>query len=110
MKKDINNDKLHDALSAAKEKLRLDLDIQNFENQCFSVNNFLNKYGLFLRVYELKDKFLYLFKQDSETKTVFRELSRCINEKFNGFYIVRFGSSKKLRKSFHPIDMIYKPV
>ena len=29
-------------LFAAKEKLRLDLDIQNFENQCFSVNNLLN--------------------------------------------------------------------
>ena len=110
MKKDINNDKLHDALSAAKEKLRLDLDIQNFENQCFSVNDLLNKYGLFLRVYELNDKFLYLFKQDSETKTVLRELSNCIIEKFNGFYIVCFGSSKKLRKSFRPIDMIYKPV
>ena len=65
MKKDIDNDKLHDALSAAKEKLRLDLNIQNFENQYFFVNDLLNKYGLFLRVYELKDNFCYLIKQDS---------------------------------------------
>ena len=42
LKKDIYNDKLYDALSAAKEKLSLDLDIQNFENQCFSVNYLLN--------------------------------------------------------------------
>ena len=68
LKKDINNDKLYDALLAAKDKLRLDLDIQNFENQYFSVNNLLNEYSLFLRVYELKDKFFYLIKQDSEKK------------------------------------------
>ena len=38
LKKDIDNDKIYDAVSAAKEKLWLDLDIQNFKNQCFSVN------------------------------------------------------------------------
>ena len=43
LKKDMDNDKLYDDLSAAKEKLQLDLDIQNFENQCFSVNNLLNE-------------------------------------------------------------------
>ena len=88
MKKDIDNDKLYDALSAAKEKLRLDLDVQNFENQCFSVNDLLNKYGLFLRVCQLKDKFHYLIKQDSKKKMVLRELLSCIIEKFNGFNIV----------------------
>ena len=88
MKKDIDNDKLYDALSAAKEKLRLDLDVQNFENQCFSVNDLLNKYGLFLRVCQLKDKFHYLIKQDSKKKMVLRELLSCITEKFNGFNIV----------------------
>ena len=83
MKKGIDNDKLYEVLSATKEKLRLDLDIQNFENQCFSVNDLLNKYGLFLRIYEQKDKFRYLIKQDSEKKTVLGELSSCIVEKFN---------------------------
>ena len=72
MKNDIGNDKLYDALPAAKKKLRLRLDIRSFENQCFSVNDMLNKYGLFLRVYKLKDKFRYLIKQDSEKKTVSR--------------------------------------
>ena len=55
-------------LLAAKEKLRLDLDIQNFENQFFSVNDLLNKHGLFLRVYKLKVKFQYLIKKDSKKK------------------------------------------
>ena len=110
LKKDIDNDKSYDALFAAKDKLRLDLDIQNFENQCFSVNTLLNKYGLFLRVYKLKDKFRYLIKQDSEKKTVLRELSSCTIEKFNGFNIVPVEFSKRLRQPFHPVNVIYKPV
>ena len=53
LKKDLVNDELYDKLLVVKEKLRP--DIQNFENQCFSVNDLLN--DLFLGVYELKDKF-----------------------------------------------------
>ena len=53
LKIDLVNDELYDKLLVVKEKLRP--DIQNFENQCFSVNDLLN--DLFLGVYELKDKF-----------------------------------------------------
>ena len=108
LKKYIDNDKLYDALSAAKEKLQLDLDVQNFES--FSVNDLLNKYGFFLRVYVLKDKFRYLIKQDSEKKIVLRKSASCIVEKFNGFDVVRVEFCKKLRQSFSTIDVIYKPV
>ena len=88
-------------------KLKLDLDIQNFENQCFSIKDlFLNKYGLFLRVYELKEKFWYLIKQDSKKKAVLRDLPSFIVEKFSGFYIVCIEFSKELRQSFRPIDII----
>ena len=100
LRKYIDNDQLYDALSAVKEKLSLDLDIQNFENQCFSVNNLLNKYGLFLRVYEMKDKFRYLIKQDS--KKNFWEI----------YWAVSFVSSpaKGLRQPFCLTDIIWKPV
>ena len=60
LKKDLEEDQLYDALFVAKKKL--DLDIQNFENPCFSVNDLLNENGLFLRVYQLKDKFQYFTK------------------------------------------------
>ena len=53
LKKDLVNDELYDKLLVVKEKLRP--DIQNFENQFFSVNDLLN--NLFLGIYELKDKF-----------------------------------------------------
>ena len=95
-------------LQLRKKKLRLDLDIQNFENQCFSVNDLLNKHGLFLRVFEPKDKFRYLIKQDSNKRTVFRDSSSCIVANFNGFNIAYVEFSKKLRQSFCPIDIIYK--
>ena len=45
LKQDLENDELYDKLFAAKKKLRLDLDVQNSENQCFSVNDLLNKHG-----------------------------------------------------------------
>ena len=97
MKIDIDNDKLYGTQFTIKKKLRLDLDILNFENQRFSVNDLLNKHGSFLRAYELKDTFRYLIKQDSEKKSVLRELLSCIIEKFNGFNIVCVEFSKKLR-------------
>ena len=56
LKKDIRNDDLYFALLSIKESLELDLDIQNLDNQCFVVNNVLNQDGLFVRVYEVKDK------------------------------------------------------
>ena len=60
LKEDLGN--RYDTLSNLKENLRLDLDIQNFQNRCHSVNELLNKNGLFLRVYELKEKFCYRVK------------------------------------------------
>ena len=51
MKKVLKNNELYDKLFAAKEKLRLSFDIQNFESQCFSVNDLLNKHGLFLSLW-----------------------------------------------------------
>ena len=67
----------------------------------------MKKNALFLRVYELKDNFRYLIKQNSTTKTILRELSSCVIKKLNGFNIVRVEFSKKLRQTFRPIDIIY---
>ena len=99
LKKEIDNDQLCDVLSAANGKLRFDLDIQNFKNQCFSVNDLLNKYGLFLRVYELKDKFCYLIKQDSKIYQ-FSEIYRAVSLK-NLMDLTSFvSSSAKVETTF----------
>ena len=104
LKRDIENDKLFEALSKAKVNLRLDLDIQNFENQCYLVNSLLNENNLFLIVHELKDKFRYFIRQDVNRKIILRELSACVIEKFNGFHIVLTDFDNKLRRPFRPVD------
>ena len=50
--------------------MKLNLDILHFENQCLKINHILNKNNLFLHIFELKEKFRCLIKQDSEKKTL----------------------------------------
>ena len=101
---------IFDKIYPLKDMLKLDLDILNFENQCLKINQILNKNNLFLRVFELKQKFHFLTKQTPENKNIIRDLSACISEKFNGFNIVRIEFDRKLRQKMSPIDIIYKPV
>ena len=101
---------IFDEIYTLKNMMRLDLDNLNFENQSLKINQILNKNNLFLRVFELKEKFHCLIKQDSEKKNLIRDLSTCIIEKFNGFNIVRIEFDRKLRQKMSLIDIIYKPV
>ena len=101
---------IFDEIYPLKSMMKLDLDILNFESQCLKLNQILNKNNLFLCIFEFKEKFHCLIKQDSENKNLIRDLSACIIEKFNGFNIVRIEFDRKLRQKMSPIDIIYKPV
>ena len=48
-------------------------------------------------------------KKSKKKQTVVRQLSSCINEKYNGFHIISIEYSDKLRKKSRPINIIYKP-
>ena len=110
LKQDVGLALSHD-LFEIKSLLRLDgEDVLNFENQCFKINRILSRYEMFLRVFELKDKFRYIIKQNSEQKKFFSEVSACVVKRFNGFTIVRLEFDNQIRKEFKPIDIIYKPV
>ena len=109
LKEDVGLALSHD-LFEIKSLLRLDLDVLNFENQCFKINTILSKYNMFLRVFELKDKFRYLIKQNCEQKKIVNEVSACVIERFNGFTIVRLEFDNEIRRNFTPVDIIYKPV
>ena len=93
-----------------REKFDLDLDNQKFNQQCLDINQILVKEGYFLRVYELKNKFREVRLKNSKEQKIVRQLSSCIQEKFDGFNIVCVEYSKKLRKTFKPINVVYKPV
>ena len=70
----------------------------------------LANYGYFLRVFELKSKFRHLALKNPKKQNIVRQLSSCINEKYNGLHVISIEYSKKLRTKFKPINIIYKPI
>ena len=70
----------------------------------------LAKYGYFFRVFELKSKFRHLALKNPKKQNIFRGLSSCINEKYNGFHVISIEYGKKLRAKVKPINIIYKPI
>ena len=79
------------------EKFNIILDYQKFNNQCHEVNMLLAKHGYFLRVFELKNKFRHLALKNSKKQNIVRQLSSCINEKYNGFHLISIEYNKKIR-------------
>ena len=73
----------------------LNLSRRDFDEMCYNINEILIKNNLFLRVYELKHKFRYLFHQNEEGKKVIKSVPACIKEKFNGFNIAAPSLPKK---------------
>ena len=100
LKRDIGAE-IFDEICPLKSMMKLNLDILHFKNECLKINQILNKHNLFFRIFELKETFRCLIKQDSEKNII---------EKFNGFNIVRIEFVRKLRQKMSPLDIIYKPV
>ena len=71
---------------------------RDFDYMCFDVKEILIEDKMLLRVYELKDKFRYLFHENKEKKEVIRKVSSCIKEKFNGFHVTQSSLSKGQKK------------
>ena len=87
------DDKFKDAIETLFDKIDrgkfdLVLDNQKFNQQCLDINQILIKEGYFLRLYLLRNKFRELRLKNSKEQKIVRQLSRCIQEKFDGFNIV----------------------
>ena len=85
---EINNvisEDLFSKLESKKDLCVLNLSKRDFDHMCFELNEVLNESTMFLRIYELKDKFRYLFHDQKKKKEVIRKISACIKNKFNGF-------------------------
>ena len=77
-------------LKLLKLELRLNLCLATFESQSHAINDLLIEKNLFLRVYELRKKIRYLIKKLPKSKnSVKRDLLACVEERFNGFHIIR---------------------
>ena len=55
---------------------------------CYEINSILSKFGFFLRVVEIKNKFRHLTTKDKSQQKIVRELSSCLIEKYSGFTII----------------------
>ena len=77
---------------------------------CFKVNDILISEKMFLRVYEIKDNYRYLFHEDKESKKVLISLSSCIKENFNGFTFADLKLSRNQKTDLFPISILYTPV
>ena len=91
------------------EKFKFIIELQTFLNMCYEINAILSKFGYFLRLFELKNKFRHLTMKDKTKQKIVRQLSSCLIEKYSGFTIISIEYQKKQRKLFKPIDIIYKP-
>ena len=77
---------------------------------CYEINKILIEEKFFLRVYEIKDKFRYLFHEDHNKKNILRTLSSCIKEKFNGFTFGDIRLQTKQKSDLIPVNILYMPV
>ena len=62
---------------------------------CYEINLILSKFGYFLGVFELKNKFRHLTIKDKTQQKIVRQLSSCLIEKYNGFTIVSIEYKKR---------------
>ena len=76
---------------------------------CYEINCILSKYGYFLRIFELQNKYRRLTVKNKNEQKIVRQLSSCLIEKYSGFTQISLEYKKKQRKLFKPIDIIYKP-
>ena len=97
---------LYSEIKAIKDSCILDLNFDNFEEMCYKLNDMLLKENMFLRVYEIKNKFRYLFHENKDSKNCLRSLSSCIKEKFNGFTWAELKLSKNQKTDLMPINIL----
>ena len=97
-------------LEAKKESLRLDLSRSTFQAQYHVINDLLMCKNLFLRVCKLRKKFCCLIKKVPQNKNfVQRDLSACVEERFNGFDIVRKLTENEVKELFKQIMLSIDP-
>ena len=91
-------------------KFEFIIDLQKFDNTCYEINCILFKYGYFLRIFELKNKYRRLAVKDKSEQKIVRQLPSSLTEKYSGFTQISIEYEKKQRKLFKPVDIIYKPI
>ena len=77
------------------EKFKFFIELQTFMNMCYEINAILSKFGYFLRVFELKNKFRHLVIKEKAEQKIVRQLSSCLIQKYSGFTIISIEYQSK---------------
>ena len=88
------------------ENFKFIIELQRFMNMCYEMNSVLSKFDHFLRVFELKNKFLHLTIKDKTQQKIVTQLSSCLIEKYNGFTIASIEYKKKKNNEKYFIQLI----
>ena len=91
------------------ENLNFSLDLQEFERVCYQINEILIEHNYFLRVFEQKNKYRNMLLKKPEKQTQIKQLASCLIQKYNRFQVIKNSFSKRERRKFEPIDIIYIP-
>ena len=91
------------------EKIEFSLDLQEFNNNCYKINEILIEFGFFLRVFEQKKKYRQLLIRKPEKQNQVKQLASCLIQKYNGFQVIKSLFNKRQRRTFTPLDIIYSP-
>ena len=87
-----------------KKALQLDHSLEKFFKECHIANDFLEMKGLFLSVYERRDKFRYVIKKGTQGKNnIIRDLSSSVVQKFNGYEILKVQLKSEEKRCHEPI-------
>ena len=65
---------------------------------------------MFLRLREKKSKFRYLFRKGHDKNELQKEVSSCVERRYNGFYVTIHMCEKNRQVDFESVDVIYEPV
>ena len=91
------------------QKFKFSIDLQEFNLICYEINEILINYNFFLRVYEQKNKYRNLLIKQPENQKQIKQLASCLNQKCNGFQVIKNSFNKSERREFEPVDIIYIP-
>ena len=93
-----------------KEAIHLDINFMTFERKMHLVNDLLFEKNVFLRLYEKKSKFRYLFRKGHDKNKLQKEASSCVEQRYNGFHVTEHMCAKIRQIEFTSVDIVYEPV
>ena len=106
----LKNDKIKQIFEKfSYKKTDFSLDLQEFNNVCYKINEILTEFGFFLRVFEQKNKYRQLLIKKPEKQNQVKQLASCLIQKYNGFQVIKSVFNKRQRRTFSPVDIIYIP-